>query len=220
MSKVVDMFDEDEELEKMKDSIVFEDDKKEGLTQYDRAMKIKNHNMKKDKRRKGSDSEDEEEEVEEEDEDEEEKKEKPKGKKKRMLDVHAAARLESVEFMKDYHKFGGIQHIICSATMTIDDKGRMTPRLLEKTKRLKLKEKSGGKIKGKPRNDKGKADKDAPESQMDGQFLEMCKVVKFRSKAPKIIDLTSEERMPARLDEKAIRCSKDEKDLYMYYYLQ
>lgn len=32
------------------------------------------------------------------------------------------------EFNKDYLKFGGIQHIICSATMTIDNSGRITPK--------------------------------------------------------------------------------------------
>ena len=31
-------------------------------------------------------------------------------------------------FHKEYMKMGGIQHIIASATMTIDNKGRMTPR--------------------------------------------------------------------------------------------
>ena len=35
---------------------------------------------------------------------------------------------EEAQFMKDYMKTGGIQHIVCSATMTIDNKGRVTPR--------------------------------------------------------------------------------------------
>ena len=48
---------------------------------------------------------------------------------------------------------------------------------------------------------------------------ELCKVLKFRSKNPKVIDLTEEERMPDTLDEKAVRCSVEEKDLYLYYYL-
>ena len=34
-----------------------------------------------------------------------------------------------------------------------------------------------------------------------------------------MIDLTEEERMPDTLVEKAIRCTNDEKDLFMYYYL-
>ena len=48
---------------------------------------------------------------------------------------------------------------------------------------------------------------------------ELCKIVKFRSKNPKIIDLTEEERMPDTLIEKVVRCKKEEKDLYMFYYL-
>lgn len=48
---------------------------------------------------------------------------------------------------------------------------------------------------------------------------ELCRVLKFRSKNPKVIDLTSEERMPETLEEKAIRCKNEEKDLYLYYYL-
>jgi hypothetical protein len=41
--------------------------------------------------------------------------------------------------------------------MTIDEKGRMTPRSTEKAERLKLKEKSGGKVK--------KGDKKNPEKE-------------------------------------------------------
>lgn len=51
---------------------------------------------------------------------------------------------------------------------------------------------------------------------------EMAKILKFRSKNPKVIDLTGgddEGRMPATLEENAVRCSKEEKDLYMFYYL-
>ena len=44
-------------------------------------------------------------------------------------------------------------------------------------------------------------------------------MLKFRSKNPKIIDLTEEERMPDTLEEMAIRCAVEEKDLYLYYYL-
>jgi len=47
----------------------------------------------------------------------------------------------------------------------------------------------------------------------------ICKVVKFRSKQPKVINLTQEERLPSTLIEKAIRCKVDEKDVYMFYYL-
>ena len=47
----------------------------------------------------------------------------------------------------------------------------------------------------------------------------LCQIVRFRSKNPKIIDLTEEERMPDTLIEKVVRCKKEEKDLYMFYYL-
>jgi len=30
---------------------------------------------------------------------------------------------------------GGIQHIICSATMTIDNSGRITPKMMKKLKK-------------------------------------------------------------------------------------
>ena len=48
---------------------------------------------------------------------------------------------------------------------------------------------------------------------------QLCKILNFRSKQPKVIDLTEEQRMPSTLQEYAVRCSRDEKDLYMYYYL-
>ena len=48
---------------------------------------------------------------------------------------------------------------------------------------------------------------------------DLCQIVRFRSKNPKIIDLTEEERMPDTLTEKVVRCKKEEKDLYMFYYL-
>lgn len=37
-----------------------------------------------------------------------------------------------------------MQHIICSATLTIDKQGRVTPRGVEKDKRLKIKAKEKG----------------------------------------------------------------------------
>ena len=59
------------------------------------------------------------------------------------------------------------------------------------------------------------------ESTMDA----LCNLLKFRSKNPKIIDLTEENQdgshmMPATLKEYAVRCKVDEKDLYLYYFLQ
>lgn len=94
---------------------------------------------------------------------------------------------------------GGIQHIICSATMTIDNKGRVTPRQLKYMKK-----------KGQLLSDQ--------KSTMEA----LCELLKFRSKNPKVIDLTEETqgKMPATLTEYAARCKNEEKDLYMYYFLQ
>jgi len=39
------------------------------------------------------------------------------------------------QFDKDYLKYGGIQHIVCSATMTIDNTGRITPKQEKKNKK-------------------------------------------------------------------------------------
>jgi ATP-dependent RNA helicase DDX24/MAK5 len=47
--------------------------------------------------------------------------------------------------------------------------------------------------------------------------------LKFRSKHPKVIDLTIEDgvgSMPETLQEYIVRCKSEEKDLYMYYFLQ
>lgn len=95
---------------------------------------------------------------------------------------------------------GGIQHIICSATMTIDGSGRITPKKAKKMKKM------------------GHAEKDKQKS-ADTMAL-LCATLRFRSKQPKVIDLTEQgERMPETLTEKAIRCKKEERDLFTYYYL-
>ena len=65
----------------------------------------------------------------------------------------------------------------------------------------------------------GKQSKKFEDNQNTSTMDELCKIVKFRSKNPKIIDLTEEERMPETLIEKVVRCKKEEKDLYMFYYL-
>ena len=45
--------------------------------------------------------------------------------------------------------------------------------------------------------------------------------MKFRTKHPKVVDLTvDDEKMPDTLVESAIRCKVEEKDLYMYYFLK
>lgn len=92
---------------------------------------------------------------------------------------------------------GGIQHIICSATLTIDPNGRITPKKAKKQK------------------------KTAYNKQEATNTLEqLCSTLRFRSKNPKVIDLTEEERMPETLQEFALKCEQKEKDLYVYYFLK
>jgi len=68
---------------------------------------------------------------------------KEEGKKKRKQKKSVEEEKKSAEelalFMKDYYKMGGIQHIICSATMTIDNLGRITPKREKMMKKLKNK---------------------------------------------------------------------------------
>ena len=128
------------------------------------------------------------------------------GKRKKKLAAKVLEKVQNEEFAKEYAKAGGIQHIICSATLTIDKAGRVTPRSAKKEKKQKLMQKLGK---------KGKQE-DTEQSSIDA----LCKVLRFRSKNPKVIDLTSEEKMPDTLQERAVKCSKEEKDLFMYYYLQ
>ncbi|CDW75544.1 atp-dependent rna helicase ddx24 [Stylonychia lemnae] len=133
------------------------------------------------------------------DQDKEEKKEEDKtgNSKKKRLSQHQIALEQEEKFAKEYKKMGGIQHIICSATMTIDPSGRITPK---KAKKLK---------------------KQGHNKQESINTLEqLCKTLRFRSKQPKVIDLTEEERMPATLKEYAIKCEQKEKDLYVYYFLR
>lgn len=50
----------------------------------------------------------------------------------------------------------------------------------------------------------------------------LCETLKFRSKHPKVIDLTiddGEGSMPSTLSEYMVRCKNEEKDLYLYYFL-
>ena len=138
------------------------------------------------------------------------RKKKPKTKSQKEI-----KRIEEESFAKEYQKAGGIQHIICSATLTIDKQGRITPRQAKADKKRKIKQKADSVSKGK------KMKKHLVEEDQNLNTIEeLCKVLKFRSKNPKIIDLTEEERMPDTLTEKAIRCAIEEKDLYLYYYLQ
>jgi hypothetical protein len=50
----------------------------------------------------------------------------------------------------------------------------------------------------------------------------LCETLKFRSKHPKVIDLTIEEKssgLSDTLTEYMVRCKNEEKDLYLYYFL-
>lgn len=109
---------------------------------------------------------------------------------------------EAAAFNKDYMRMGGIQHIICSATLTINNSGRITPRQQKLAKKHK---------------------RDAAEG--ISTLENLCNTLKFRSKNPKVIDLTEDQesksqRMPDTLEEMALRCKVEEKDLYLHYYLQ
>lgn len=83
--------------------------------------------------------------------------------------------------------------------MTIDNTGRLTP-------------------KEEKRNKKKGIDVKETESTLD----KLCETLKFRSKHPKVIDLTVEEgegSMPSTLSEYMVRTKIEEKDLYLYYFL-
>lgn len=127
-------------------------------------------------------------------------KDQVRNKRKQRLQEEQQEKEEKEKFTKDYLKLGGIQHIICSATMTIDNKGRITPR------QQKIMKKKG------------------ILQEMQSTLESLCNTLRFRSKTPKVIDLTEEQQnggmMPATLSEQIIRCKQDEKDLYLYYFLQ
>lgn len=101
---------------------------------------------------------------------------KPKTKSQKEL-----SKIEDANFVKEYMKAGGIQHIICSATLTIDKQGRVTPRSAKADKKKKAKAKIAP--------NKGQKGYKKPEEETN-TIEELCKVLKFRSKNPKIIDLT------------------------------
>ena len=84
--------------------------------------------------------------------------------------------------------------------MTIDNTGRITPKKSKKMKKQGVKK-----------------------VETVDTLEQLCKTLRFRSKTPKVIDLTEtdhSQRMPDTLTEKAIRCKPDEKDLYAYYFLR
>ena len=57
---------------------------------------------------------------------EEDKKEK-RGKQRKQ-NKEQIKKEEEDKFSSEYKKMGGIQHIICSATLSIDPSGRVTPK--------------------------------------------------------------------------------------------
>jgi ATP-dependent RNA helicase DDX24/MAK5 len=57
--------------------------------------------------------------------------------------------------------------------------------------------------------------KSKPSSTLD----ELISMIDFRDEDPKIVDLSTKTRMPARLMESKIECLSKEKDLYLYYFL-
>lgn len=87
----------------------------------------------------------------------------------------------------------GIQTIVCSATLTLDGKGRI-------------------------RNAKKKSKKEGEEN---FDALEtICNKLRFKTKQPKVINLTNEMKLPSKLVETYHRCQTVEKDLYTFYFLQ
>lgn len=137
----------------------------------------------------------------------EEPQKKEKGKKVNKKEEEKKRKENEEQFAKDYKKMGGIQHIICSATMTIDNTGRITPKQVKKLKKQGL----------------------YAQKQTVDTLEQLCKTLRFRSKNPKVIDLTgtsqsaeggNAQRMPETLTERAIRCKKEEKDLYCYYFIR
>jgi ATP-dependent RNA helicase DDX24/MAK5 len=61
-------------------------------------------------------------------------------------------------------------------------------------------------------------------NEMQSTLDALCDKLKFRSKNPKVIDLTVEREnggmMVDTLSEQLIRCKQDEKDLFLYYFIQ
>lgn len=90
-------------------------------------------------------------------------------------------------------KTEGIQTIVCSATLTLDAKGRIRP----------------------SKKNKANAQRDNFDA-----LEEICKKLRFRQKHPKVINLTESLKMPDKLIETYHRCTNEEKDLYTYYFLQ
>jgi superfamily II DNA/RNA helicase len=91
-------------------------------------------------------------------------------------------------------KMEGIQTIVCSATLTLDAKGRI-------------------------KNAKKKQGKNSKAEDFDA-LEQICKKLRFKQKCPKVINLTNELKMPDLLVETYHRCQTVDKDLYSFYFLQ
>jgi ATP-dependent RNA helicase DDX24/MAK5 len=119
---------------------------------------------------------------------------KSKKKKNNHKDMRVDKHGKSKPVKPDYAmRCEGIQTIVCSATLTLDSKGRIRP-----------------------------SKKDKPNSYRENfdALEEICKKLKFRQKHPKVINLTESLKMPEKLIETYHRCTNEEKDLYTYYFLQ
>ena len=118
----------------------------------------------------------------------------PKKKTSNHKEVDSNKKMKKSE-AKYKPKMEGIQTIVCSATLTLDSKGRI------KSTKKKSKKKAGQEY-----------DFDALE--------EICKKLRFKNKHPKVINLTNELKLPSKLKETYHRCQTVEKDLYTFYFLQ
>lgn len=118
------------------------------------------------------------------------KKGKSNHKEMRVSNKKKAHKEPTKEFVP---KMKGIQTIVCSATLTLDAKGRIRP-----TKKNK---------------------KNIKRENFDA-LEEICKKLKFKQKKPKVINLTDQLKLPAKLVETYHRCRNEDKDLYTFYFLQ
>jgi NCAIR mutase (PurE)-related protein len=113
------LYDEDAILDDMQENLVFEAGEKVDLTKRNKGKQQK----------KGEESEEEE---------EAEEGVRVSKKKKKIIARLSKEKLDELDKEKfdiEYYKSGGIQHIICSATLTINEKGRMTPKSVKALKR-------------------------------------------------------------------------------------
>lgn len=118
-----------------------------------------------------------------------------KNEKKKLQNNHAKVNKYKKETKEQLPpsslKITGLQTIVCSATLQMDGQGRLRP------------------TKGNKKSKRGEFD----------AIAELFKKIRFTSKAPKNINLTSEMKMPEQLEELYHRCQVEDKDVYLYYFL-